>query len=173
MNRLALSIGGVLTVLLVTVLLAGLGRDPKHINSPLIGKSAPPFTLQRAGSGEAIDLTAFRGKPVVVNFWATWCGPCWEEHPILNASARAYGDRVQFLGVVFQDDEAKILGFLQQRGAAYPTVIDNHGKTAIAYGVGGVPETFVLDANGMIVAKHDGPISAEQLQSYLAEVLPR
>jgi cytochrome c biogenesis protein CcmG/thiol:disulfide interchange protein DsbE len=80
---------------------------------------------------------------------------------------------VQFLGVVFQDDEAKILGFLQQRGASYPTVVDNRGKTAIAYGVGGVPETFILDASGTIVVKHDGPISAEQLQSYLAEVMPR
>ncbi|HET7433394.1 MAG TPA: DsbE family thiol:disulfide interchange protein [Thermoanaerobaculia bacterium] len=173
MNRFALSIGGLATVTLLIVLMAGLGRDPKHIDSPLIGKPAPQFTLQRAGSGESIDLAAFRGKPIVVNFWATWCGPCWEEHPILNEAARANGDRVQFLGVVFQDDEAKILGFLQQRGAAYPTVIDQRGTTAIAYGVGGVPETFILDANGIIVAKHDGPVSAEQLQSYLAEVLPR
>jgi cytochrome c biogenesis protein CcmG/thiol:disulfide interchange protein DsbE len=173
MNRIALSIGGIVTVLLVTVLMAGLGRDPKHIDSPLVGKPAPEFTLKRAGTGEPIDLAAFRGKPVVLNFWATWCAPCWEEHPILNEASRTFGDRVQFLGVVFQDDEAKILGFLQQRGAAYPTVIDNRGKTAITYGVGGVPETFILDANGTIVAKHDGPISAEQLQSYLSEVLPR
>ena len=173
MNRAALSIGGLLTVLLVTVLMAGLGRDPKHIDSPLVGKPAPEFTLKRAGTGEPIDLAAFRGKPVVLNFWATWCAPCWEEHPILNEASRAFGDRVQFLGVVFQDDEAKILAFLQQRGAAYPTVIDDRGKTAIRYGVGGVPETFILDASGTIVAKHDGPISAEQLQSYLAEVMPR
>jgi cytochrome c biogenesis protein CcmG/thiol:disulfide interchange protein DsbE len=173
MNRFALSIGGLVTILLVTVLMAGLGRDPKHIDSPLIGKPAPPFTLKRAGSGESIDLSAFRGKPVVLNFWATWCAPCWEEYPILNESSRMLGERVQFLGVVFQDDEAKILDFLQQRGAAYPTVIDNRGKTAITYGVGGVPETFILDASGIIVAKHDGPISAEQLQSYLAEVTPQ
>ena len=173
MNRLALSIGAILTAALVTVLMAGLGRDPKHIDSPLIGKPAPAFALKRAGSSETIELAAFRGKPVVLNFWATWCAPCWEEHPILNESSRALGDRVQVLGVVFQDDEAKILGFLQQRGAAYPTVVDDRGKTAIRYGVGGVPETFILDANGTIVAKHDGPISAEQLQSYLAEVLPR
>jgi cytochrome c biogenesis protein CcmG, thiol:disulfide interchange protein DsbE len=173
MNRSALSIGGLVTVLLVTVLLAGLGRDPKHIDSPLLGKPAPSFSLKRAGTGETIDLSAYRGKPLVLNFWATWCAPCWEEHPILNESSRALGDRVQFLGVVFQDDEREILGFLQQRGSAYPTVIDDRGKTAIAYGVGGVPETFIVDASGTIVAKHDGPITAAQLQSYLAEALPR
>ena len=173
MNRTVLAIGTIVTGALIALLFLGLGRDPKHIASPLIGKPAPPFTLKRAGSGESIDLTSLRGKPVVLNFWATWCAPCWEEHPILNETSRAHGDRVQFLGVVFQDEETKILGFLQQRGAAYPTVVDDRGKTAIAYGVGGVPETFILDANGTIVVKHDGPISAEQLQSYLAEVMPR
>lgn len=173
MNRTVLAIGTLAAAALIALLFLGLGRDPKHIESPLLGKPAPQFALKRAGGTEAIALQSFRGKPVVVNFWATWCGPCWEEHPILNETSRLVGDRVQFVGVVFQDDEAKILSFLQQRGAAYPTVIDDGGKTAIAYGVGGVPETFILDANGTIVAKHDGPISAEQLQSYLAEVLPR
>jgi cytochrome c biogenesis protein CcmG/thiol:disulfide interchange protein DsbE len=171
MNRSVLTIGSVVTASLIALLFIGLGRDPKRIESPLIGKPGPQFTLKRAGSGDSIGLDSFRGKPVVVNFWATWCAPCWEEHPILNETSRMLGDRVKFVGVVFQDDEAKILGFLAQRGAAYPTVIDDRGKTAIAYGVGGVPETFILDANGTIVAKHDGPISAEQLQSYLAEVL--
>ena len=114
-------------------------------------------------------LTQWRGKVVVLNFWATWCAPCWEEHPVLNETARAHPE-VQFLGVVFQDEEAKIQDFLRRRGAAYPTVIDEGGRTAIAYGVGGVPETFILDANGTIVVKHDGPVSQEQLQAYLAEV---
>jgi len=173
MNRTVLVIGTIITAALIALLFLGLGRDPKHIASPLIGKPAPAFTLKRAGSGEAIDLASLRGKPVVLNFWATWCAPCWEEHPVLNETSRAFGDRVQFLGVVFQDQESKILGFLEQRGAAYPTVVDNRGKTAIAYGIGGVPETFILDANGTIVVKHDGPITAGQLQSYLAEVLGR
>ena len=173
MNRAVLIFGTIVTGALIALLLLGLGRDPKHIASPLIGKPAPAFALKRAGSGESIDLASLRGKPVVLNFWATWCAPCWEEHPVLNETSRALGDRVQFLGVVFQDEESKILSFLQQRGAAYPTVVDDRGKTAIAYGVGGVPETFILDANGTIVVKHDGPISGEQLQSYLAEVIPK
>jgi cytochrome c biogenesis protein CcmG/thiol:disulfide interchange protein DsbE len=170
-NRTVLLSGAIITTALIAVLMSGLGRDPKHIDSPLIGNAAPAFALKTVGSGELVDVTRFRGKPMVINFWATWCGPCWEEHPILNATATLYTDRVQFLGVVFQDDERKIQEFLRQRGAAYPTVIDDRGKTAIAYGVGGVPETFILDANGTIVVKHDGPISQEQLQSYLAEVM--
>ena len=98
----------------------------------------------RLGTEPDIDLAQFRGKPVVLNFWATWCGPCYEEHPTLVANARQLG--VQFLGVVFQDTEDKI-GEVPERAriGAYPTVVDDAGKTAIAYGVGGVPETFFLD----------------------------
>jgi cytochrome c biogenesis protein CcmG, thiol:disulfide interchange protein DsbE len=78
---------------------------------------------------------------------------------------------VQFLGVVFQDKEDKILGFLQQRGEGYPTVVDDAGKTAIAYGVGGVPETFFIDANGVIKAKYSGPMSSDILQENLQKVM--
>ena len=170
MNRFVLSTGAVITAALIAALMSGLGRDPKHIDSPLVHQAAPAFALKTVGTGETVDIASFRGKPVVLNFWATWCGPCWEEHPVLNETARAHPE-VQFLGVVFQDDEAKIQDFLRKRGSAYPTVIDDRGKTAIAYGIGGVPETFIIDAQGTIVAKHDGPITQEQLQSYLAEVL--
>lgn len=169
MNRIVLFIGALITASLVAVLMSGLGRDPKHIQSPLLGNAAPHFVLKSVGSGETIDVAKLRGKPVVLNFWATWCGPCWEEHPVLNETARAHPE-VQFLGVVFQDDEAKIQDFLQRRGAAYPTVIDDGGRTAIRYGVGGIPETFFLDANGTIVAKHDGALTREQLDGYVEDV---
>jgi len=81
------------------------------------------------------------------------------------------GDRVQFVGVVFQDDERKIIDFLQQRGWAYPTLVDDRGKTAIAYGVGGVPETYFLDKRGTIVAKFAGPMTTEILQTNLQKAL--
>jgi len=173
MNRIVLLIGAVITAALVAVLFLGLGRDPQQIHSPLIGKPAPSFALRTVGTHETVDISSFRGKPVVLNFWATWCGPCWEEYPALNDAATATNGRVQFLGVVFQDDEAKIQDFLSKRGAVYPTVIDDRGRTAMAYGIGGVPETFFLDSNGTIVAKYDGPLSPQQLQSYLAEVAPQ
>src|SRR6185436_7385798 len=125
MNRTVLAFGAIITAFVVAVLAAGLGKDPRAIDSPLINKPAPPFALKTVGSTEVLDVAQFRGKPMVVNFWATWCGPCWEEHPILTAAAREFGDRVQFVGVVFQDDEKKIQDFLRQRGSAYPTVIDD------------------------------------------------
>lgn len=171
MNRTVLLVGVIIAAALLGVLFMGLGKDPAAIRSPLVGKPAPSFALREVGTGQTIDLAQYRGKPVVLNFWATWCGPCWEEHPVLVANARALQPNVQFLGVVFQDSEDKILSFLNQRGSAYPTVVDERGKTAIAYGIGGVPETYFLDASGTIVAKHNGPMSGDMLQSYLQQVM--
>ena len=170
MNRTVLLVGVVIAAVLLGILFMGLGKNPNEIRSPLIGKPAPTFTLLEVGTGRPVDLTQLRGKPVVVNFWATWCAPCWEEHPVLVANAKLRPD-VQFLGVVFQDSEEKILGFLQQRGSSYPTVVDDKGKTAIAYGVGGVPESFFIDANGIIVDKYSGPMSTDILQASLQKVV--
>ncbi len=170
MNRTVLAIGIVIVVSVIGVLFVGLGKDPQKIESPLIGKSAPTFALRDVVSGQTIDLAALRGKPVVLNFWATWCVPCYEEHPVLVANARLMQPDVHFLGVVFQDSEEKIRGFLNERGSAYPTLIDEKGKTAIAFGVGGVPETFFLDATGNVVAKYAGPLNAQTLQSYVMKV---
>jgi cytochrome c biogenesis protein CcmG/thiol:disulfide interchange protein DsbE len=170
MNRTVLGVGVVLSAVLIGLLFLGLGKNPNEIRSPLIGRPAPSFALREAGTRETLDIGALRGKPVVVNFWATWCGPCWEEHPVLVAASRAHPD-VQFLGVVFQDTEEKILGFLQQRGTGYPTVVDDRGKTAIAYGVAGVPETFFLDEKGVIIAKYSGPLDAATLEQELRKVV--
>jgi cytochrome c biogenesis protein CcmG/thiol:disulfide interchange protein DsbE len=169
-NRSVLIIGLTIVAAVVIVLFAGLGKDPQHIDSPLIGKTAPPFALKAVGTGETIDLEALRGKPVILNFWATWCGPCYEEHPTLVANARSLPN-VQFVGVVFNDDESKILRFLSERGTAYPTLLDANGKTAIAYGVGGVPETYFINPAGTIVAKFAGPLSTDELQANLAKAL--
>jgi cytochrome c biogenesis protein CcmG, thiol:disulfide interchange protein DsbE len=171
MNRTVLLVGIVIAAALVSVLFLGLGKDPALIESPLIGRAAPAFALRQVGTQNTIDVSRFKGRPVIVNFWATWCGPCWEEHPVLVANARQLQPNVQFLGVVFQDQESKILNFLEQRGSSYPTVVDEAGKTAIAYGVGGVPETFFLDANGVIVAKHTGPMSTEDIETNLRKAL--
>jgi cytochrome c biogenesis protein CcmG/thiol:disulfide interchange protein DsbE len=171
MNRTVLAVGAVITAFLVGIFFLALGKDPQRIDSPLIGKPAPPFALQAAGTHETLDIAQFRGKPVVVNFWATWCRPCWDEHPVLTHTAQVAGNEVQFIGVVFQDEESKITNFLRERGWSYPTLVDQAGKTAIAYGVGGVPETFFLDKNGTIVAKFTGPMSTDDLEMNIRKAM--
>lgn len=170
MNRTVLIVGIAITLALVAVLFLGLGKDPTTINSPLIGKPAPQFALKSL-DGQRIDISQLRGKPVVVNFWATWCVPCYQEHPVLVENARIIGPDAQFLGVVFNDDEAKINAFLRQRGSSFPTLLDEQGKTAIEYGVGGVPETFFINRKGVIVAKYVGPMTADVLQANVAKAL--
>ena len=171
MNRVVLAVGSLIGAALLGVLFLSLGNDPQKIDSPLIGRVAPPFALKTVGNAETLDLQKLRGRPVVINFWATWCAPCYEEHPTLVQNARLLGNDVQFVGVVFNDSEEKIQQFLNERGSAYPTVLDQQGKTAIAYGVGGVPETFFLNRQGTIVAKYSGPMTTDILQSNLQKAL--
>src|SRR5947199_6212229 len=171
MNRTVLFVGLFIAAAIIGVLFVGLGKNPQQIESPLVGRPAPPFALREVGSGKTIELAQLRGRPVVLNFWATWCGPCYEEHPTLVANARTLQPTVQFLGVVFQDTEDKIQKFLNDRGNAYPTVVDDAGKTAIAYGVGGVPETFFLNKDGKVVAKFEGPIDPDSLQQNIRKAM--
>ena len=163
MNRRVLALGIGIGAPLITVLALGFGRDPHAIESPLVGRPAPPFSLSTVETSESISLEELHGKPVVLNFWATWCVPCIAEHEILTTAARAMEADVQFLGIVYDDQAANIRSFLGRHGSAYPSLMDVRGKTAIAYGVYGVPETFFIDAYGVIVGKHEGPLSLETL----------
>jgi cytochrome c biogenesis protein CcmG/thiol:disulfide interchange protein DsbE len=89
--------------------------------------------------------------------------PCFEEHGVLTAGARELGSEVQFLGVVYEDEPSRVQAFLAERGGGYPSLVDPDSRTAIAYGVFGVPETFFIDARGSIVAKHVGPLTVAAL----------
>ncbi|HSD25803.1 MAG TPA: redoxin family protein [Vicinamibacteria bacterium] len=168
-NRRVLGLGLVLIVPLVVLLLLNLDRDPHLVASPLVGRPAPQFALPPLDGGAPIALSTLRGRPVVVNFWATWCVPCLQEHPVLVEAARTLGDRVQFLGVVYEDGEPEVRRFLARRGSAYPSLLDPESRTAIAFGVFGVPETFFVDGEGRIAAKHVGPLDAESLGAKLRQ----
>ena len=170
MNRLVLLVGLAVALPLVVLLVASLSRDPTRIDSPLIGRAAPAFRLIPLDGGDPLTLQSLRGRAVVVNFWATWCVPCVAEHAALVQAAQSSGTRVAFVGVVYQDQDSEVRAFLRQRGASYPMAMDPDGRAAIAYGVYGVPETFFISADGIIVNKQTGPLTAARLQQLLAEL---
>ena len=161
-------LGGALVVApLVIVLVLNLGRDPHSIRSPLVGRPAPGFSLAPVGGGPPIALESLRGQPVVVNFWATWCQPCFAEHAALHSAAQQMPE-VRFLGVVYEDQESTTREFLKERPNAYPSLVDPQGRTAIAYGVFGVPETFFIDPRGRIVEKFVGPLDPGTIAALVA-----
>jgi cytochrome c biogenesis protein CcmG/thiol:disulfide interchange protein DsbE len=164
-------IGGLLLVVpMVLVLAKAFQFDPHTVNSPLVDQPAPGFMLQTL-DGETVKLGETRGEPVLLNFWATWCEPCKSEHGLLVQAEQRYGDRVRFLSVVYQDEPEKILGFMQRYGDWGTTLVDVEGKVAIAYGVYGVPETFIIDAGGVVRHKFTGPVTPSGLISALEKVL--
>ena len=167
MNRKVIVIGAIVTVPIIVILAMSFGHDPHSIKTPMIGRPAPQFTLRDVETNKDVSLASFRGKTVVVNFWATWCVPCFQEHETLVSTARSVGSNVQFIGIVYDDTPDKIREFLQQYGQAYPHLVDASGQTAIAYGVYGVPETFFVNPKGVIAEKFTGPISPGQLMAYI------
>lgn len=167
MNKGVLAVGAVLVLPLLYVLAKGFEHDPRQIDSPLLDRAAPVFALAPVGGGPVVSLASLRGKPAVVNFWATWCEPCKAEHADLQAAARAWEGRASFVGVVYQDTPEKIDAWLARMGSAYPTLVDTGSAVAMAYGVYGVPETYVIDAQGTIREKITGPIDPAALDARL------
>src|SRR6266496_2149315 len=143
-------------------------------SSPLIGHSAPDFTLAAlsARPAPAIHLASLKGKPVMLNFWASWCDPCKQEAPLLQATwQHVQSQGIIFLGIDFQDNHTEGLNFLRTNGITYLNVVDDTGSTAINYGLTGVPETFFLNRRGVIVSKVTGELTQHTLQSNLQVIL--
>ena len=157
--------GLVLIVPLLLILNSGFGKDPHALPSVMEGKEAPQFSLVDL-DGRPVDLASLQGRPVVLNFWSTWCGPCKYEHPLLLQAAQTYPD-VVFLGVLYQDDPAKARSYLAMEGAAYPTLVDETNRVAIDYGVTGVPETFFIHRDGRVAKKVAGPVNAPIIQTMM------
>jgi cytochrome c biogenesis protein CcmG/thiol:disulfide interchange protein DsbE len=160
--------------LLTSLLAFGLSRDPTVIRSPLIGRKAPDFTLRTLDGRGTIHLSDFRGQVVVVNFWASWCAACREEHPNLLAAWERYRDHgVVLLGIDYQDSRGAALGYMAELGGDWPVLDDPGGRTAIAYGVYGVPETFFIGRDGVIAHKRIGAASYELLTEQIQRLLSR
>lgn len=160
----------VATATWVVVAARALERDPTVVESPLIGKPAPALRLPAMGGGE-VDLVASQGDIVVVNFWASWCVPCQEEAPELRRFAERWsGQGVRVVGVVYADDEAAAIRFRDRFGLTYPQALDPEGRAAIDFGVFGVPETFVIDRRGVVMAKLIGAVDARTLEAVVGSV---
>jgi cytochrome c biogenesis protein CcmG/thiol:disulfide interchange protein DsbE len=157
------------------------GGDPSMVPSVLINKPAPEFALApleglRNDSGQMpgltrSDLVAEEGdaRVSIVNVWASWCVPCRDEHPVLMELAK--DDQLRVFGINYKDRPENARRFLGALGNPYEAVgVDANGRSAIDWGVYGVPETFIIDRNGVIRHKHIGPILPHQMQGFIAQV---
>jgi cytochrome c biogenesis protein CcmG/thiol:disulfide interchange protein DsbE len=128
-----------------------------------VGGPVPNFALKRLGGDGTLSLTSLRGKPAVINFFASWCEPCKAEAKVLEDAARQYGSRVVFLGVDYHDVTGDGRRFLSAHDITYPTVQDGSGMIGDRYGLTGVPETYFIDARGRLVGEHiKGTVAHQQ-----------
>lgn len=148
-------------------------------NAPRLGEEGPadrafalpPATLEGFAGGPDVDLTTFRGKPMIINFWATWCAPCVKEMPDFQAAAAEFGDRVTFLGVDVEDAPPNAEPFVEQLGIDYPLAIDPRREFYQAVGNVGMPTTLLVDPDGIVRYRHTGPLDRKQLKSLVREHL--
>lgn len=158
-------------VLIVVIGAGGLGLVARSGGARLAahpeGAPAPLFTLPLLDEG-TLRLASLRGRPVMLNFWASWCGPCKDEAPTLAAGWKRWRDRgVLFFGVDEQDSKSYAIEFQARYGIEYPSAYDAVGETQRRYGVAGFPESFFIGADGRIKAKWIGPIDAASLDQNL------
>ncbi|HLG51564.1 MAG TPA: TlpA disulfide reductase family protein [Chloroflexota bacterium] len=132
---------------------------------------APDFQLTTF-DGQTVHLASYRGKVVVVNFWASWCAPCRDEQPLLQTLWERYRDRgVVFLGIDVQDNDHDARAFIKEFQTTYPMAPDPGGRVSINYGVVGFPETYVISRSGTIARKFTGPVDAMQMIGTLEDLL--
>ena len=173
MRRLLPLLSMVAFLVLAGFLAFGLKLDPREVPSPLIGKPAPAFSAALLSQPDkTVTRDALLGKPWILNVWASWCAPCRDEHPVWVAYARAAP--VAIYGLNYKDKTGAAQQWLNQLGNPYAeSLTDPDGRIGIDYGVYGVPETFVIDAQGTVQLKHVGPVTPAVLRDKIDPVLKR
>jgi cytochrome c biogenesis protein CcmG/thiol:disulfide interchange protein DsbE len=149
--------------------LYALKRDPQVQPDALVGKPLPALTMPELGSGRPTELRAAlaEDQPTLVNVFASWCAPCEIEHPVLVGLK---GQGVHIVGVAYKDAPDNTKGFLNRLGDPYAThLVDRDGRAGIDLGVTGVPETYLVAPDGMILAKHTGPLTPDSARQLLAK----
>ena len=171
MKRFLLPLG--IFLVLAGFLAVGLRLDPRKVDSPLIDKPAPDFALTSlADPGKTIRRQDMLGKVWVLNVWASWCVSCRAEHPVLVEWART--KQVPLLGLNYKDERNDGLAWLQAGGNPYDdSLFDHDGRTGINFGVYGVPETFVIDQQGVIRHKFIGPVSRDDVRNTLEPLIKK
>ncbi|MBL4621552.1 MAG: DsbE family thiol:disulfide interchange protein [Immundisolibacteraceae bacterium] len=157
-----------LIVIMMAILFVGLTRNPGEIPSPLIGKTLPAI------SGVDLDGNTRQlpniGKPMLLNIWASWCSACVAEHQVIVAAAKRYAGQVDFVGLNYRDKQPDAKRWLSRLGNPYAwSLQDLDGRAGIELGVYGAPETYFIDAEGVIVGKKIGPLNVEYLRDKLVE----
>ena len=148
------------------------GHDVRELPSALLDRPAPEFDLPGLGSDARLTLDGLKGKPAVINFFASWCVPCRIEHPLLMRLATQ--DKVAIYGISYKDKPDASTRLLSTYGDPYRQVgLDQEGRTGLNFGVYGVPETYVLDANGVIRKRFVGPLTAEAVDKDLLPLLKK
>jgi cytochrome c biogenesis protein CcmG, thiol:disulfide interchange protein DsbE len=169
LRRLGWVAGGTLTGALLATLAWGLGHPPAGAAPAVAGRPAPALTVHTF-EGTAITVAELRGKPVVLNFWASWCLPCKQEAPVLAEAARS-STGISFLGAAIQDADTPARAFQHEFQAPYPTGLDTDSGY-LRYGVTGPPETYFIDRAGIVRYRYAGPLDAATLHLYLAKIAP-
>jgi cytochrome c biogenesis protein CcmG/thiol:disulfide interchange protein DsbE len=169
----------VIAAALAAFLFLGLDSGSGPGSGPVVGvgSEAPTFSVTSLTGGTQVNLDTVgkdRHRPVVLNFFASWCGPCQEETPLLATTAkveRAKGSTVQFVGVDVADKPGNAIPFVSRSGISYPVGVDPDFKVSSGlYGVNGMPSTFFIDSTGHVIGQHYGPLNRTQLDQYLHQL---
>lgn len=157
----------------VGFLAVGLNLDPREVPSPLVGKPAPMFSLPRLDNPEkTISTKDMLGKVWLFNVWASWCGACRDEHPVLVNLSKS--GSVPIYGMNYKDTRPEAQQWLEEGGNPYiASAMDADGRVGIDYGVYGVPETYVIDKAGVIAYKQIGPVTEEVLRNKILPLVKR
>ena len=153
---------------LAWLLSTGLGRDPRLIPSPLVGQPLPVLSGTTL-DGASFSTASLEGRPALINVWASWCAPCVTEHPLLLDAARSHADELLLVGLVYHDTPDAARAFRSEYGnGGWPDLTDPDDRNALELGVTGPPETFFVDAEGVVRYRHIGPLTAEVLDAQLS-----